>query len=707
MLRILSFAFLCCIIFGCSDSDFTQREIISLNGTWDIEERMDDNNLPDQYDHQVKVPGLVDMATPGFDSVGFKSGKRNYYYYHRTFSVPETIPPLVFLKINKAVYGTRVFINGNEAGYNPYCFTPTLFNITEYLDPGIENDIAIQVGAYLDNVPEPIHNGLDGEKIKYIAGIFDNVELILSGYPFIENIQVAPDIKNRQIRVVAELTSDMESENFSLEFNVIEDKTGNEVVRGESPSINLKKKKNKIDFNIPMENCHLWSPEDPFLYRLNVSTGKDSKSERFGMRTFGFDKERKLAMLNGEPYRMLGTNVCIYRFFEDPLRNNLPWDEEWVRKLHTRFKEMNWNCIRYCIGFPPEIWYDIADETGLLIQDEYPIWDGTPNAESLVTEYTRWMRERWNHPCVVIWDAQNENTTDQTGIAINQVRQLDLSNRPWDNGFAPPQSEDDPIESHPYLFIRYCGKWPGYDRDSTIEGGYMKDMFDTIRIPDNDPNERSPKETGRYNNPVIINEYAWLWINRDGSPTTLTDGVYKGLFGDNLTVDQRRHLYAEHLGIMTEYWRCHRTAAAIMHFCGLGYSRSEPPMGQTSDNFIDIENLVYEPVFYKKIKPKFAPLCLMIDKWEKEYPSGSVIDVPVYVINDLPDDWTGNLTLQITKGNSSVKSINKEIEVQSFGRNIEQFEISIPDNPGKFELVSQLVHNSDTITSIRKFLVQE
>ena len=35
---------------------------------------------------------------------------------------------------------------------------------------------------------------------------------------------------------------------------------------------------------------------------------------------------------------------------------------------------MHWNSARYCIGFPPEIWYDIADEEGLLIQDEFPIW---------------------------------------------------------------------------------------------------------------------------------------------------------------------------------------------------------------------------------------------------------------------------------------------------------------------------------------------
>jgi hypothetical protein len=707
MIRSFIFFLSCSIILGCSKTEFTQREVISLNGEWDIGESLENNELPTGYDQQVQVPGLVDMATTGFDSVGFKYSKRNYFYYHRLFSVPEPLPPLVILKINKAVYGTRVFINGREVGYNPFCFTPSLFTVRDFLKPGTDNEIVVQVGAYLDNVPDSVHSGHDFEKIRYIAGIFDDVELILSDYPFIENIQIVPDIKNQQIRVVAEVLSETDLDDFRLDYEVHEDKTGKIINRGKSPPLKLKKDKNSYDFTIPLGNCHLWSPEDPFLYALNLSTGKDSKRERFGMRSFRFDKEKKRAILNDKPYRMLGTNVCIYRFFEDPLRNDLPWNEEWVRKLHNRFKEMNWNCIRYCIGFPPEMWYDIADETGLLIQDEYPIWGGDPKAEVLVQEYTRWMRERWNHPCVVIWDAQNENTTSQTGIAINRVRELDLSNRPWDNGFAPPQSEDDPIESHPYLFIRYCGKWEGYDRDSTVEGGYMKDLFDTIRIPDNDPNERSPLPEGRYNNPVIINEYAWLWINRDGSPTTLTDGVYKGLFGDNLSTDQRRRLYAEHLGVMTEYWRCHRSSAAIMHFCGLGYSRPDPPRGQTSDNFIDIVNLEYEPIFYKLIKPKFAPLCIMIDKWEKEYAPGSLLNVPVYVINDLPDEWTGPLSLSIMDANGSVAAVNKEITVKDSGRNIETFEISIPDHAGKYELVSELVHMSDTIRSIREFRVRE
>ncbi|HEY5500147.1 MAG TPA: sugar-binding domain-containing protein, partial [Bacteroidales bacterium] len=482
---------------SCTAKNKEVRETINLNGKWDIEESST-INLPENYTHTCIVPGLVDMAIPSFDSVGVKYTKRNFYNYHRTFVLPQALPSVVLLKVHKATYGTRVFINGQEAGYNPFCFTQGLFDIRKFLKPGKKNDITLQIGAYLDNIPDSIPNGRDFEKIKYIAGVFDKVEIILSGYPYIQNVQVVPDIKLKQIRVVAEIESEKDSSGFCLHYLVNEAKSGNRVRQGIAPSQSLTKGINKIDFIIPIPNSKLWSPEDPFLYSLSISTGSDSKTERFGMRSFRFDKDKKIALLNEKPYAMLGTNVCLYRFFEDPSRDALPWNYDWVKKLHMRFKEMNWNCIRYCIGFPPEEWYEIADETGFLIQDEYPLWTSKDslllkhlNTNSLITEYSGWMRERWNHPCVVIWDAQNESVTEKTGEALSAVRGLDLSNRPWDNGYAPPQTETDCIESHPYLFMEYQNWWNNLPRPEPAIG-YMKDFFDTIRIPNNGPNELSP-----------------------------------------------------------------------------------------------------------------------------------------------------------------------------------------------------------------------
>ena len=138
----------------------------------------------------------------------------------------------------------------------------------------------------------------------------------------------------------------------------------------------------------------------------------------------------------------MAPTLRAYRFFEDAQRGDLPWRADWVRRLHQKFKTMHWNSIRYCIGFPPDFWYDIADEEGIPDPGRVPDLAGceaeaprrSPRPKKIVPEYTEWMRERWNHPCVVIWDAQNESCTPETGKAIRAVRHLDLSNRPWENG---------------------------------------------------------------------------------------------------------------------------------------------------------------------------------------------------------------------------------------------------------------------------------
>jgi beta-galactosidase len=708
--RIHCIALASVILIQCGNQKFSKRQSISLNGTWDVEESISDE-MPKTFSHQVLVPGIIDMASPSFDSAGLKCRKRNYYWFCRQFTIDKEIPPVVLLKINKAMYGTKVFINGKEVGNNHYCFTPSYFNIRDFVKAGEKNEIMVRLGAYRDNLPDSIPDGRDYEKIKYFSGIYDDVNIILSDFPYIENVQIVPDIDKKQIRVVAEINSDKEMSCFKLEYQIEEAKSGDKYISAETDSMKLSKGINKIDFIVPINDCHLWSPEDPFLYKLNLATGNDSKSQRFGMRTFHFDKKRKLAVLNGKPYALLGTNVCIFRFFEDSLRGNLPWQEEWIRKLHLQFKNMNWNCIRYTLGFPPEKWYDIADETGMLIQDEYPVWSWfepiRPNERILAEEYKRWMRERWNHPCVVIWDAQNETNTDATGKAIQMVRKLDLSNRPWDNGFSPPQSDEDCIESHPYLFERYCGF---FDKFKNIrfpsEQGYMKDLFDTVRMPFYDPNEFNPPPTGRYENPVIANEYDYLWINRDGSSTHLTDSIYKYVFGDNLTTEQRRLIHAENVAVLTEYWRCHRKLAGLMHFCGLTYSRPHSRTGATSDDFIDIKNLVYEPNFFRIVKPKFALVCNMIDKWGKNYKSGEKLTVPVYFINDQTEDWKGISLLYIQQNEKSIIEVKRDVSVKSFGQTIEKYDIQMPEKPGEYKLISEIYFNNDTIRSVRKFEIK-
>ncbi len=692
------------ILISCNKHEVA-RNNISLNGEWQIAKTNIDATIPEIFTSTSPVPGLVDMASPAIDEQD-TAYTNSVYWYKRTFTT--TNSELQKLKINMAKYHTKVFVNGQFAGENVYNFTPSFFNIKPFVKTnGEENELLISVGCY-NNAPDTVMTGNDFEKMKYIPGIYDDVKVIAAGYPFISNVQTVPNIKNGSVGIHVDLEKSESNQVVNIAYKVRELVSKKVVAEGALKSSEASQNINsKIAFEAQLSDVKLWSPESPFLYELEIKTQGDVLCTRFGIRSFTSNPEGGAYLLNGKPYYMRGTNVCVFRFFEDPDRGDLPWQDEWVIKLHKRFKEMNWNSIRYCIGFPPKRWYDIADSLGFLIQNEYPLWTlGRhqkiyPNvtAEHLANEFRSWLPEHWNHPCVVIWDAQNESIAPLTTEAVKMVRDMDLSNRMWENGWSVPANDTDPVESHPYLFIKY------WQDGAPGAKGAMSDFLNEIHIPGNDANKNSPTADGsRYPNPLLINEYAWLWLNRDGSKTTLTDRVYDVCFGKDLTSEERINIYTKHLGMLTEYWRAHRKAAGVLHFCGLGYSRPNEPRGQTSDHFIDINTLTYEPNFIEQVKPAFSPVGVMINYWEKTIHAGEY-PFEIYLINDLNESWQGEFKLSLLKDGKVLSTININKYLQAVGRDIFEAKIEIPYVKGDYQLHAEIMVNDESVKSVRGFKV--
>ncbi|TWU42638.1 glycoside hydrolase family 2 protein [Novipirellula artificiosorum] len=674
------------------------RQNVSLDGEWEVAQgTMSDR--PESFDHAVPVPGLVDMAKPAFDKVGIKSDLREAFWYRQSFTIKGDIPAVSILKLHKAKYGSKIWVNGEMIAEHPPSFTPGYFDVKSVLKGGgQENEIVIRVGADRESLPQDRPNGWDFEKYRYIPGIYDSVELILTGKPYVRNVQVVPDIDARQVTIVAEIEADDPDVDVSAEVTTAsaDEPVGTATASGLNDD-------GKVTMTIPIPNCHLWSPEDPFLYQVTIKTDGDAAKSRFGMRSFHFDPVTKRAMLNGKPYYMRGSNITLLRFFEDSARGDLPWREQWVRDLHRKCKTMHWNSLRYCIGFPPEFWYDIADEEGILIQDEFPIWTLNPGAkppespktEHIVPQYVDWMRERWNHPCVVIWDAQNESETDQTGKALMQVRRLDLSNRPWDNGWGEAQSKSDCLESHPYLF-------------SAVEWGNKPFKLSDLAKLDGTPKVYQNQNVNEH--AIIINEYAWLWLTRDGNPTCLTQKVYKDLLGSNSTVAERREIYARYLAALTEFWRAKRKCAGVLHFTVLGYSRPgdipRPEGGATSDHFLDVEALKMDPLFEQRVKDAFAPIGLMLDFWQSEMSAGGTKKFKLYVTNDLPSEFTNEIVVKLVRGNDVLTQQSFRPVVAAFGQQIQSLEMEFPSEQGEYELVAEYQDASgETVTSRRPFRI--
>jgi hypothetical protein len=350
------------------------------------------------------------------------------------------------------------------------------------------------------------------------------------------------------------------------------------------------------------------------------------------------------------------------------------------------------NSLRYCIGFPPEMWYRIADEEGIIIQDEFPIWTLSEDAmtsvgaKRLADEYRDWMHEHWNHASVLIWDAQNECRFDKTREAIRLVRHLDLSNRPWDNGWGKPQQPTDIIEDHPYQYSRSMALVPWNTKLKplpTLES--VVDHYSKLG-----PDGRRPR---------IVNEYAWLWLQRDGQPTTLTRAGYAAYL-PGAEVDARREFYARCLSAMTEALRSSRRVAGVLYFCGLGHSWDGCA---TSDNFIDIDRLAFEPHFLEHMQYAFAPVGLML-RVPDACQVGQKMDARVVVFNDLDTNWSGDVTLTLPGGETT---ISPNVEVAAYDRTEVTLSVAAPSQPGRHEFCAKILGAKTQPVLSRRLVVVE
>ena len=270
------------------------RAVIDLGGTWQVEQGGMERP-PSDYGHAVPVPGLIDLALPAFSAVGQKSSQRQAFWYRRTFRVDRPIPKVALLKVHKAKYGIKVWLNGILVGQQLACFTPGYFDVQQALKgDDQENELVIRVGADRDALPQNMPTGWDFEKYLYLPGIYDAVELILTGRPFLRNVQVVPDLQNSQVRVVADIECGPQATEVVLTGKVMPWR-GTEAVGEARITVAPENGTDRAELTVMIPDYEAWSPEHPFLYEVQLSTGADAARVRFGMRSFHFDRSTKRA----------------------------------------------------------------------------------------------------------------------------------------------------------------------------------------------------------------------------------------------------------------------------------------------------------------------------------------------------------------------------------------------------------------------------
>jgi beta-galactosidase/beta-glucuronidase len=301
--------------------------ILSLNGEWEIEDSVLPDDIPEVFEHKVRVPGMVNQSVPPFQNVdrfdgldylqnafvrtyvkkvnvdtvkvGIPRQRRNYFWYRKEFNLNER-KDLVLLRINKAQFGTAVWVNGEKAGTHMGCFTSGKFDITDLVNQNGTNVLMVRIGAHPGALPAWAPSGSDYEKPKWTPGIYDEVSIITANYPYISTVQIAPDIYQSIITVQSKMINKGKDREFTIEYNVEGATMNTPATYSEGEPMRIREGDTLvITDTIQIENAKLWSPEDPNLYWLEVKTGSDENTVRFGMREFKFDTRTKLAYLNG------------------------------------------------------------------------------------------------------------------------------------------------------------------------------------------------------------------------------------------------------------------------------------------------------------------------------------------------------------------------------------------------------------------------
>lgn len=162
----------------------------------------------------------------------------------------------------------------------------------------------------------------------------------------------------------------------------------------------------------PIRNPHLWSNEDPYLYKIysEVIDGKvvvDTYTSPLGFRWFRWDYKENFLFVNGKKMMIHGGN----RHQEHPwFGDAIP---KWITAMDYTDMAVNlrYNFMRIEHYSNDKLVYELADKLGIVIDEESPgINNQEFSAEVQEQQMKEMIRRDRNHPCIMFWSMRNETT---------------------------------------------------------------------------------------------------------------------------------------------------------------------------------------------------------------------------------------------------------------------------------------------------------
>lgn len=422
------FAGLCVSLFANSQDIITNvsgRTALSLNGKWNYIVDPYENGYYDYryepFDQSPEPKGgyfldrkpadkteLIEydfdlspaLMVPG--DWNSQDDKLFYYegtiWYRRLFDYNAQAGKRIFVYFGAVNYEADVYLNGQKLGKHIGGFTPFHFEITNILKPG-KNSLIVKVDNKRKREGVPT---LNTDWFNY-GGITRDVSILELPETFIDDYLI--QLHKGNDRVI--------SGHIALNGS-----HKNQTVTIEIPELQIKASFQTNDlgtcsFDIPVKKLNLWSPQHPKLYDVTVSTATEKISEKIGFRTIAVKGTEIL--LNGNPVFLRG--ICIHE--ENPMRGGRAYSIEDARMLLGWAKELGCNYVRLAHYPHNENMARIADEMGIMVWEENPVywtilWDNPSTYENARSQLTDLINRDKNRASVIIWSMANETPVSES-----------------------------------------------------------------------------------------------------------------------------------------------------------------------------------------------------------------------------------------------------------------------------------------------------
>ncbi len=414
-----------------------QREIISLNDDWSF--RL-------SQDYALKQSKRLDLPHT-WNAQDALSGNINYLRgignYEKTVLVPNSWKgKRLFIKFDGVNTIASIFINGKFLGQHKGGYTAFIFELTNVVNYGEQNNIMVRV----NNSPQLDVMPLVGDFNIY-GGIYRDVNLILTN-----NTCISPlDYASSGVYLTQEKVSEKEAfinakvliskfkpteKTTKLSLKILQNrKVIYEVIKTLLPS------KNNLDtiLNIPLlvKNPHLWNgKEEPFIYDVEVNLLADGEiidavKQPLGLRYYHVDKEKGF-FLNGKRLEIHGVSRHQDRAEIGSALKNQDHDHDL-----SIMNDMGVNAIRLSHYPQAPYFYDLLDKNGFIVWSEIPfIGPGGYADKGFINEIEfkqngkeqlkEMIRQNYNHPSILFWGLFNElkETGDNPNDYIKELNAL-------------------------------------------------------------------------------------------------------------------------------------------------------------------------------------------------------------------------------------------------------------------------------------------